>query len=418
MGGSGVSNRVVVTGMGVLSPIGLTLESYWDGLCAGRSGIGPITKFDVTDFPSKIAGELKGFIATDYLDRKEVRRMDEFVQYAVVATQMALEDSGLDLEGEDKERIGVVLGSGVGGISTFERQHSNLVHKGPGRVSPFFIPMMIVDMAAGYISIVYGLKGPNYTTVSACSSGGHGIGSALRILQRGEADVIITGGTEASISEMAISGFSNMKALSRRNEEPTRASRPFDAERDGFVLGEGAGVIILETLDHARQRHAGIYAELVGYAATADAYHMTHPHETGEGAVRAMRLAIKDAHLQPDEIDYINAHGTSTPLGDRIETIAVKEVFGDSAYTLAMSSTKSLIGHLLGASGGLEFIATTLAVSNDRVHPTINYENPDPECDLDYVPNTVQDRPVRAALTNSFGFGGHNVSLVVKKYTE
>ena len=344
--------------------------------------------------------------------------MDEFVQYAVVATRMALEDSGLDLEGEDKERIGVVLGSGVGGISTFERQHSNLVHKGPGRVSPFFIPMMIVDMAAGYISIVYGLKGPNFTTVSACSSGGHGIGSALRILQRGEADVIITGGTEASISEMAVSGFSNMKALSRRNEEPTRASRPFDAERDGFVLGEGAGVIILETLDHARQRHAGIYAELVGYAATADAYHMTHPHETGEGAVRAMRMAIKDAHLQPDEIDYINAHGTSTPLGDRIETIAVKEVFGDHAYKLAMSSTKSLIGHLLGASGGLEFIATTLAVSNDRVHPTINYENPDPDCDLDYVPNTVQDRPVRAALTNSFGFGGHNVSLVVKKYTE
>jgi len=413
-----VSNRVVVTGMGVLSPIGLTLESYWDALCAGRSGIGPITKFDVTDFSSKIAGELKGFIATDHLDRKEVRRMDEFVQYAVVATRMALEDSGLDLEGEDKERIGVVLGSGVGGISTFERQHSNLVHKGPGRVSPFFIPMMIVDMAAGYISIVYGLKGPNYTTVSACSSGGHGIGSALRILQRGEADVIITGGTEASISEMAVSGFSNMKALSRRNEEPTRASRPFDAERDGFVLGEGAGVIILETLDHARQRHARIYAELVGYAATADAYHMTHPHETGEGAIRAMRLAIKDAHLQPDEIDYINAHGTSTPLGDRIETIAVKEVFGDYAYTLAMSSTKSLIGHLLGASGGLEFIATTLAVLNDRVHPTINYENPDPECDLDYVPNTVQDRPVRAALTNSFGFGGHNVSLVVKKYTE
>ena len=413
-----MSNRVVVTGMGVLSPIGLTLESYWDALCAGRSGIGPITKFDVTDFSSKIAGELKGFIATDHLDRKEVRRMDEFAQYAVVATRMALEDSGLDLEGEDKERIGVVLGSGVGGISTFERQHSNLVHKGPGRVSPFFIPMMIVDMAAGYISIVYGLKGPNYTTVSACSSGGHGIGSALRILQHGEADVIITGGTEASISEMAVSGFSNMKALSRRNEEPTRASRPFDAERDGFVLGEGAGVIILETLDHARQRHARIYAELVGYAATADAYHMTHPHETGEGAIRAMRLAIKDAHLQPDEIDYINAHGTSTPLGDRIETIAVKEVFGDYAYTLAMSSTKSLIGHLLGASGGLEFIATTLAVLNDRVHPTINYENPDPECDLDYVPNTVQDRPVRAALTNSFGFGGHNVSLVVKKYTE
>lgn len=413
-----MDHRVVITGLGVLSPIGLTLNTYWDALCAGQSGIGPITRFDVTDFPAKIAGELKDFIPTDYLDRKDVKRMDDYVKYAVAATKMAFEDSGINLDGEDKERVGVVIGSGVGGITTFERQHTNLLQKGPGRVSPFFIPMMIADMAPGHISIIHGLKGPNYTTVSACSSGGHAIGDAFRILQRGEADVMVTGGTEASISEMAISGFSNMKALSLRNDEPTRASRPFDAARDGFVLGEGAGIIILETLDHAKQRNAMIYAELIGYAATADAFHMTHPHEAGDGAIRAMRLAIKDAGMQPDEIDYINAHGTSTPLGDRIETKAIKEAFGDHAYNLAVSSTKSLIGHLLGASGGLEFIATVLSVLHDRVHPTVNYENPDLECDLDYVPNTVQNRPVRAALTNSFGFGGHNVSLVLKKYME
>lgn len=413
-----MSKRVVVTGMGVLSPIGLTLDSYWEALTSGQSGIDLISRFDVSEFPVKIAGELKGFNATDHLDRKEARRMDENVQYAVVATQMALADSGLNLDDEDKERIGVVLGSGVGGISTFERQHANLIHKGPGRVSPFFIPMMIADMAPGQISIIYGLKGPNYTTVSACSSGGHGIGDAFRILQRGEADVMVTGGTEASICKMAISGFSNMKALSLRNEEPARASRPFDAERDGFVLGEGAGMIILETLDHALARDAKIYAEVSGYAATADAHHMTHPHDAGEGAIRAMKLAMKDADLAPNDIDYINAHGTSTPLGDRIETSAIKEAFGDHAHNLAVSSTKSMIGHLLGASGGLEFIATALAVKNDKIHPTINYENADPECDLDYVPNHAQDRPVRAALSNSFGFGGHNVSLVVKKYSD
>ncbi len=416
-GGIGVSERVVVTGMGVLSPVGLTLDTYWKALCDGQSGIGPITKFDVSAFPAKIAAELKEFNAADYIDRKEVRRMDENVQYAVIAAQMALADSGLDLDAEDRNRIGVVMGTGVGGIWTFENQHTNLVHKGPGRVSPFFIPMMIADMAPGQISMIHGLKGPNYTTVSACSSGAHGIGDAFRILQYGDADVMITGGTEASISPMAVAGFSNMKALSLRNDEPGRASRPFDAERDGFVLGEGAGLVVLETLSHARQRNARIYAELVGYAATADAYHITHPHESGDGAVRSMKLALQNAGLDADQIDYINAHGTSTPLNDRIETLAIKKVFGDHARRLAISSTKSLVGHLLGASGGVEFIATSLSVARDYVHPTINYEVPDPDCDLDYVPNIGRERVVRAALTNSFGFGGHNVTLVVKKYT-
>lgn len=411
-----MGNRVVITGLGVLSPIGLTTESFWAALCAGESGISEITKFDVSDFDARIAGELKGFVPEDYIGRKEARRLDEYVQFAVVATQMALDDSALDLDSEDRERVGVVIGSGVGGIKTFEREHTNLVNKGPGRISPFFIPMMIADMAPGYVSIVHGLKGPNYTTVSACSSGAHAIGDAFRILERGDADVMITGGTESSISPMAVGGFSNMKALSLRNEEPELASRPFDGGRDGFVLGEGAGVIVLETLDHALARGAKIYAEIVGYGATADAFHMVAPHENGDGAIRAMRLALKDANLRPDDIDYINAHGTSTPMGDRIESNAIKETFGDYSYRLSVSSTKSMIGHLLGASGGVEFIATLLSVADDVVHPTINHTIPDPECDLNYVPNVAEKKTVRAAMTNSFGFGGHNVSLVVQKY--
>ena len=344
--------------------------------------------------------------------------MDEYVQFSVAATRMAVQDAGFDPEQVDKERVGVIIGSGVGGIGTFERQHSQLIEKGPGRVSPFFIPMMIADMASGMVSILFGFKGPNYTTVSACSSGAHGIGDSFRILQRGEADMMITGGSEASITPMAVAGFSSMKALSLRNTEPTRASRPFDADRDGFVLGEGAGIIVLETLDHAKKRNARIYAELVGYGATADAYHMTAPHETGEGAVKAMRVALKDAGLHPDDIDYINAHGTSTPLGDRVETLAIKSTFGDYAYRLSVSSTKSLIGHLLGASGGVEFVATVLSVAEDVVHPTVNQESPDPECDLDYVPNSAKKRTVRAAMTNSFGFGGHNATLIIKKFVD
>jgi len=410
--------RVVITGMGVLSPVGLNLKSYWNALCAGKSGVGPITKFDVDSFSVKIGAELKNFDPSEYLDRKELKRMDDNAQYAVIAAGMAIEDSGIKLNDENLERIGVIMGTGVGGIWTFENQHSNLINKGPGRVSPFFIPMMIADMAPGHISMIHGLKGPNYTTVSACSSGGHGIGDAFRTLQYGDADVMVTGGTEASISPMAVAGFSNMKALSTRNNDPERASRPFDSGRDGFVLGEGAGMVVLETLNHAKKRNAKIYGELAGYAATADAYHLTHPHESGEGAVRAMRLALNNAGLELDEIDYVNAHGTSTPLNDKIETLAIKNVFGEHTQNLSISSTKSLIGHLLGASGGVEFIATVLSVANDHVHPTINYEVPDPECDLDYVPNKSRDKVIRAALTNSFGFGGHNVSLVVKKYLE
>lgn len=411
-------NRVVITGLGVLSPVGVDADTFWNSLCAGKSGVGPITKFDVSEFEAQIAGELKHFKLEDHIGKKEARRLDEYVQFAVVATQSALDDSGLDLDAEDKERVGVVIGSGVGGIKTFEREHANLIKKGSNRISPFFIPMMIADMAPGYVSIVHGLKGPNYTTVSACSSGAHAIGDAFRILERGDADVMVSGGTESSISPMAVGGFSNMKALSLRNDDPEGASRPFDSGRDGFVLGEGAGVIILETLEHAKQRGANIYAELVGYGATADAFHMVAPHENGEGAIRAMKLALKDADLRPDDIDYINAHGTSTPLGDKIESNAIKDTFGDYAYRLAVSSTKSMIGHLLGASGGVEFIATLLSVVHDKVHPTINHDTPDPDCDLNYVPNEAQEKTVRAAMTNSFGFGGHNVSLVVKKYAD
>lgn len=413
-----MANRVVITGLGVLSPVGLDADTFWHSLCAGKSGIGPITKFDVSEFEAQIAGELKDFKSEDHIGKKEARRLDEYVQFAVVATQSALDDSGLNLDAEDKERMGVVIGSGVGGIRTFEREHTNLLKKGPNRISPFFIPMMIADMAPGYVSIVHGLKGPNYTTVSACSSGAHAIGDAFRILERGDADVMISGGTESSICPMAVGGFSNMKALSLRNDDPEGASRPFDSGRDGFVLGEGAGVIILETLEHAKQRGANIYAELVGYGATADAFHMVAPHENGEGAIRSMKLALKDADLRPDDIDYINAHGTSTPLGDKIESNAIKDTFGDYSYRMAVSSTKSMIGHLLGASGGVEFIATLLSVVHDKVHPTINHDTPDPDCDLNYIPNEAQEKTVRAAMTNSFGFGGHNVSLVIQKYAD
>ena len=404
--------------MGVITPIGLDLPSFWANLLDGQSGIGPITKFDVSDFPAKIAAEVKAFEPEQYIERKEARRMDEYVQYSIAATRMAVQDAGFDPEQVDMERVGVIIGSGVGGIGTFERQHTQLIEKGPGRISPFFIPMMIADMASGMVSILFGYKGPNYTTVSACSSGTHGIGDSYRILQRGEADMMITGGSEASISPMAVAGFSSMKALSLRNHEPARASRPFDADRDGFVLGEGAGIVVLETLEHAKKRNARIYAELVGYGATADAYHMTAPHGSGEGAIKAMRVALKDAGLHPDDIDYINAHGTSTPMGDRIETIAIKSTFGDYAYRLCVSSTKSLIGHLLGASGGVEFVATVLSVAEDLVHPTVNQESPDPECDLDYVPNSAKKRTVRAAMTNSFGFGGHNATLIIKKFVD
>jgi len=415
--GEFVRNAVVVTGMGVISPVGNTLAEYWESLVSGRSGVSRVTRFDASNFPTKIAAEVKGFNPEDFMDRKDVRRTDVFVQYGIAAARQAVEDAGLDLDRIELERFGVIIGSGIGGIETFEQQHLTLLEKGPGRVSPFFIPMMIADMAAGQISMVLGARGPNFATVSACASGAHAIGEAFRVLQKGDADVVLCGGTEAAITPLGMAGFCSMKAMSTRDIEPERASRPFDRERDGFVMGEGAGMVILETLEHARARGAKkIYACMSGYGATADAHHVTAPSPDGEGAARAMKLALADAGLRPADVDYINAHGTSTPLNDKYETKAVKTVFGEHAHRLAVSSTKSMTGHLLGAAGGIEFIACVMAITTSTLPPTINYENPDPECDLDYVPNAARKREVRAALSNSLGFGGHNVTLAVTRF--
>jgi 3-oxoacyl-[acyl-carrier-protein] synthase II len=411
-----MENRVVVTGMGALTPVGLTVQDFWSGLLKGESGIGPVTYFDASNFTSQIVAELKGFDPGAHFSPKEARRFDPFVLYALVATIEAIADAGLDLEDLDRSRAGVIVSSGIGGIATLEKQHSTLLNRGPSKVSPFFIPMMISDMAPGQISIRFGFKGPNYTTVSACASAGHAIGDAFRILQRGDADVMIAGGTEATITPLALAGFCSMQALSTRNHEPHRASRPFDAERDGFVMGEGAGLLVLESLDHAQDRGASIHGEIVGYAATADAHHITAPAPGGEGAARVMKLALEDANLRPQEVDYINAHGTSTPLNDKFETAAIKTVFGEHAHQVPISSTKSMIGHLLGAAAGVELIAALLTIREGVIHPTVNYEKPDPECDLDYVPNESREQPVRVAISNSFGFGGHNVCLVVRKF--
>ncbi len=411
-----MGNRVVVTGMGILSPVGLTVEDFWSALLRGDSGIEAITRFDTTGFTSQIAGEVKGFDPSTHLNPKEGRRFDLFVQYAAVAADQAVEDAGFDLHVLDKRRAGVVVSSGIGGIATFEKQHSILLKRGPGKVSPFFIPMMISDMAPGQISIRFGFKGPNYATVSACSSSAHAIGNAFRILQRGDADVMITGGAEATITPMAVAGFCSMQALSTRNQEPHRASRPFDAQRDGFIVGEGAGIVVLETLKHAQARGASIHGEILGCAFTADAYHITAPVPGGEGAAQAMKLALEDAGLGPQDVDYINAHGTSTQLNDKFETAAIKTAFGEYAYKLPISSTKSRVGHLLGAAAGVEIIATLLSIRDAIVHPTVNYEHPDPECDLDYVPNEPRKHTINVAISNSFGFGGHNVSLVVRKF--
>lgn len=408
--------RVVVTGLGVVSPVGLNVSDFWKSLCEGKSGIDKITRFDASHFDTRIAAELKGFSPESFMDRKDVKRSDPFVHYAVAASTEAVLDSGLDLESVRKERVGVILGTGIGGIGTFESQHSVLLEKGPSRVSPFFIPMMIGDMAAGQVSMKFLAKGPNYATVSACASGAHALGDALRILQRGDADVMIAGGTEATIGPMAMAGFCSMKAMSTRNDEPQKASRPFDKMRDGFVMGEGAGIAILETLTHAQARGATIYCELAGYGATADAYHLTAPAEDGEGAARAMTIALEDAGLPPESVDYINAHGTSTPLNDKLETVAVKAVFGEHAKKLVLNSTKSMTGHLLGAAGGIEFAACVLSIRDSIIPPTINYEFPDEECDLDCVPNVARKQPVNLVLTNSLGFGGHNATLAVKKF--
>jgi len=407
--------RVVVTGLGAITPVGHTVKETWENLLAGKSGVDKITLFDVSAFTTQIAAEVKHFDPQKYFEKKEARKYDRFTQFAMVAATEAIENSGLDLQKENGERIGVIVGSGIGGMFTFEEEHTKLVKRGPRRISPFFIPMMIGDIAAGYISMKYGFKGPNYGTVSACATAGHSIGSAMRAIQHGDADIMVCGGAEASVSPMGVAGFNAMKAISTRNDEPQKASRPFDAQRDGFVMGEGAGVIILEELEHAKARGAKIYAEMAGMSFTADAYHITQPAPGGEGAIRAMAGAIRDAGLQPQDIQYINAHGTSTGANDKNETAAIKAVFGDYAYQLPVSSTKSMTGHLLGASGGVEAIVAILAVHEGRIPPTVNYEFPDPDCDLNYVPNVAIRQEVRAALSNSFGFGGHNVCLCVTK---
>jgi 3-oxoacyl-[acyl-carrier-protein] synthase II len=414
-----MKRRVVVTGMGALTPVGNDVASTWRALLSGASGAAPITKFDASTFPVRFACELKGFDALQYMDRKEAKRADWYTQYAVAAAVQAMRDAGLENnQVSDPDRMGVIVGSGIGGLKSFEEQHDVYRERGQTKISPFFIPMFIADIAAGIVSMRFGAKGPNYATVSACATSAHAIGDAFRTIQYGDADVMITGGSEATVTPMAIGGFANMKALSERNETPATASRPFDATRDGFVMGEGAGIVILEELQHARARGAKIYAEIVGYGATGDAYHLTAPAPDGEGAQRAMRRALKDAGLAVDQVQYINAHGTSTPANDLNETKAIKAVFGDAAKNLLVSSTKSATGHMLGAAGAVEFIICTHVVRECTVPPTINYETPDPELDLNYTPNTAATRDVHAALSNSFGFGGHNVALAVRRFEE
>lgn len=412
--------RVVVTGLGVITPIGKTVEEFWKALLAGVSGADYITRFDASDFETKFACEVKNFDSLLYLNRKEVQRMDLFTQYAIASAVQAIEDSGLNLDKVNKERVGVVFGSGIGGMWTYHHQQQTVYERGgkPDRISPFFIPMMISNIAPGHIAIRWGFKGPNFATTSACATSSHALASALMIIQRGDADVMIVGGSEASICPMGIGGFNAMKALSLRNDEPKKASRPFDLNRDGFVMAEGGGILVLETLEHAMNRGAKIYAEFSGFGLTDDAFHITQPPPGGEGAVRSMQLAIEDSELTINDIDYINAHGTSTFYNDKNETEAIKAVFGERAYKINISSTKSMHGHLLGAAGAVESIATILALVNNTIPATINYETPDPDCDLNYTPNTPVQREIYAALNNTFGFGGHNATLVFKKFEE
>jgi 3-oxoacyl-[acyl-carrier-protein] synthase II len=401
--------------MGALTPVGNSVDEFWKNLKGGVSGIGRVTRFDPSRFTSQIVGEVKSFDPTRYIEKKEARRMDLVQQYSVACAQEAFDQSGLSSDSLDPERAGAVVGSGIGGIETFEKQHANFLSQGPGRVSPFFIPMMIIDLCAGLISIRFNLKGPNYATVSACASGAHAIADGFKIIQRGEADVMITGGSEATITPTALAGFCSARALSTRNHEPQKASRPFDKERDGFIMGEGAGILVLENLEHARRRGAEVLAEVVGVGQTADAYHITAPAPGGEGAISAMRLALQDAGLDPDSVDYVNSHGTSTELNDANETRAIKAVFGERAKEIPVNSTKSMIGHLLGAGGAVELIATIKSIQEGILHPTVNYEFPDPECDLDYVPNQMRKADVKVAISNSFGFGGHNICIAVRR---
>lgn len=411
-----MNKRVVVTGIGAITPVGIGKDEFWQSLLAGKSGIGPITRFDASEYTTRIAGEVNDFEPAKYIDKKEAKRMDRCTQFAVAATRMAFEDSGMDLEKTDRTRVGVVVGTGIGGIDTLHDQYKTLFDKGPGRISPFFVPMMIANMAAGQTSITFGLQGPSTCVVTACATGTNSIGDAFKIIQRGDADVMVAGGTEACISPAAVAGFCAMKAMSTRNDEPQRASRPFEKERNGFVMGEGSGIVILESLEHALARGAHIYAEVAGYGFNADAYHITAPAPEGVQAAKCMEMAIKDAGMVPSDVSYINAHGTSTPLNDKNESLAIKSLFGDHAYKLTVSSIKSMTGHLLGAAGGIEAIASVLSVANDIVPPTINYETPDGDLDLDYVPNEARKQVVNVAISNSFGFGGHNATILVKKY--
>ena len=413
-----MARRVVVTGVGLVSSLGVGTAANWEALCAGQSGIGPITHFDASEFSTRIAGEVRGFDPLQFVDKKDVKKMDVFIQYAIAASQFAVDDAKLRLPLDDPTRVGVFIASGIGGFSTIEREHKALLEGGPRRISPFFIPSSIINLASGQVSIRFGAKGPNLATCTACSASAHAVGDAGEIIRRGDADVMIVGGSEAAITPMGVGGFGAMRALSTRNDEPPRASRPFDRGRDGFVIGEGAGVLILEELEHALCRGALIYGELVGYGLSADAFHITAPSEDGDGGFRVMRMAIDHAGIAPSQVDYINAHGTSTPHNDRLETLAIKRCFGDHAPRLAISSTKSMHGHLLGAAGGLEAGITVLTLKHQIVPPTINLEEPDPECDLDYVPLKRREATVNYALSNSFGFGGTNAALLFKRYAE
>ena len=415
-----MKKRIVLTGLGVISPVGIGKEAYWQGLTSGTSGVGMITQFDATDYDVKIAAEVKGFDPADFGLGRESRRMDRFTQMAVAAAKQAVADAGLVITPENAERIGVLIGSGIGGLASLEEQMRVLIEKGPNRVSPLLIPMMITDMASGFVSIITGAKGPNSTVATACATGAHALGDSLEILRRGAADAMIAGGSEAAITPLSIAGFGNMKAMTAKfNDCPTRASRPFDAHRDGFVIGEGAGVVVLETLEHARARGATIYAELAGYGMSGDAYHMTNVAPGHEGVVRAARAALRDAEMEPTEIGYVNAHGTSTPTNDVNETMAYKTIFGDYAKNgLAVSSTKSMTGHLLGGAGAIEAVASVLAIDRDILPPTINYEFPDPDCDLDYVPNVARPARVDATMSNNSGFGGHNAVLVFRRFRD
>ena len=406
--------RVVVTGLGLVTPLGTGVEKTWKAICAGESGIGRITKFDPTGYDAQIAGEVKDFDPAHFIEKKEIKKMDPFIHYAVGAAQLAVDDAGLKVAPEEATRVGVYIGSGIGGLGSIEHYHNVLKEKGPGRVSPFFIPMTIINLASGQVAIRIGAKGPNSCAVTACATGNHCIGDAYRLIQRGMADVMVAGGAEAAITPLGVAGFASAKALSFRNDAPTKASRPFDKDRDGFVLGEGAGVVVIEELEHARKRGVRIYGELIGYGMNSDAYHITAPPEEGEGAVRCMHLALNDAGIKPEHINYINAHGTST-MADAIETSAIKQVFGEQAYRIPVSSTKSMTGHLLGAAGGIEAVFSVLALYHGLLPPTINLDNPDPACDLDYVPNTARPAPIKIALSNSFGFGGVNACLIFKR---